>query len=310
MKTNMTERDKKLLVFMFMVVIIVGIGYWGVIPQIKAANSYTSKAEDEEAEKKINQLKIVNAAGIDMQAEEYKSQITEKKDEFYPIMTNSEVDRMMTEMARDEGLEIYDLTFNMPTFPSSRMAYENSDLYYEQKAVLEELAKQEKEEDEALTAATSGQTTTSPSKNTKKKIQTTAEINEEIMGSDNIYQPNTDIYAVPVSMTVGGNISKLNSFLNRIIGLEKRVLLVSYSWGEYREILEYDEEGNYIGTTSSSASLVDGVTAEELDNEEIKKVDRKSLTVKIEIFMCDTSAVASATDAEELPEGLTEELGD
>ena len=105
MKTNMTERDKKLLVFMFMVVIVVGIGYWGVIPQIKAANSYASKAEDEEAEKKINQLKIVNAAGIDMQAEEYKSQIAEKKDEFYPIMTNSEVDRMMTEMARDEGLE-------------------------------------------------------------------------------------------------------------------------------------------------------------------------------------------------------------
>ena len=123
MKTNMTERDKKLLVFMFMVVIIVGIGYWGVIPQIKAANSYSSKAEDEEAEKKINQLKIVNAASIEMQADDYRKDIAERKNEFYQIMTNSEIDRMMTEMAEGEGLEIYDLTFDMPKNPSSRFKY-------------------------------------------------------------------------------------------------------------------------------------------------------------------------------------------
>ena len=35
MKTQMTERDKKLLVGMFIFVIIVAIGYWGIIPQIK-----------------------------------------------------------------------------------------------------------------------------------------------------------------------------------------------------------------------------------------------------------------------------------
>ena len=114
-------------------------------------------------------------------------------------------------------------------------------------------------------------------------------------------------------MTVGGNISKLNAFLNKIIHADKRILLVSYTWGDYREILEYDADGNYVGRSTATASATtdaSGVTSEEVENEEVKTVDKKSLTVKIEIYMCDTSAVASDTDAEELPEGLTEDLGD
>ncbi|MCR4846149.1 MAG: hypothetical protein K5865_05360 [Eubacterium sp.] len=318
MKTNMTERDKKLLVFMLMVVIIVGIGYWGVIPQIKAANAYSSKAEDEEAEQKINRLKIVNASAVEIQADDYRKDIAEQKNEFYQIMTNSEIDRMMTEMAESEGLEIYDLTFNMPTRPSSRLAYENSDLYMQQVTEMKLMEEEDDEddEDEAMAAVNSGNpsaTTEKKSSKGKKKIQTTAEVNEEIMGTENGYQVNTDIYAVPVSMTVGGKISKLNDFLNKIIHADKRILLVSYAWGDYRELLEYDDEGNYIGrlsTTATSSLDSSGVTAEEVENEEVKTVDKKSLTVKIEIYMCDTSAVASDTDAEELPEGLTEDLGD
>ena len=190
MKTNMTERDKKLLVFMFMVVIIVGIGYWGVIPQIKAANSYSSKAEDEEAEKKINQLKIVNAASVEMQADDYRKDIADRKNEFYQIMTNSEIDRMMTEMAEGEGLEIYDLTFDMPKSPSSRLAYENSDLYMQQVTEMKLMEEEDDEddEDEAMAAVNSGNpsaTTEKKSTKGKKKIQTTAEVNEEIMGEDN-----------------------------------------------------------------------------------------------------------------------------
>ena len=48
MKTNMTDKDKRLLVGMFMFVIIVAIGYWGVIPQIKAISDLETKIESEE----------------------------------------------------------------------------------------------------------------------------------------------------------------------------------------------------------------------------------------------------------------------
>ena len=86
MKTNMTERDKKLLVFMFMIVIIVGIGYWGVIPQIKAANSYSSKAEDEEAEKKIL-LKKLRICLSKLSAEQQEL----VQDIFFKFLTEQEV---------------------------------------------------------------------------------------------------------------------------------------------------------------------------------------------------------------------------
>ena len=49
MKTNMTDKDKRLLVGMFIFVIIVAIGYWGVIPQIKAYSELGEKIEKEEA---------------------------------------------------------------------------------------------------------------------------------------------------------------------------------------------------------------------------------------------------------------------
>ena len=69
MKTNMTERDKKLLVGMLIAVIIVAIGYWGIIPQVKAFNELETKIEKEEETQKINKLKISNTSLIEMQAD-------------------------------------------------------------------------------------------------------------------------------------------------------------------------------------------------------------------------------------------------
>ena len=129
MKSTMTERDKKLLVGMFIGVIIVAIGYWGILPQIKAYYSISDKIEKEEKIKKINQIKLLNVGTIQIQADDYESRIAEKKDEFFQILSSSEVDKMMTEMATSNNLDIYDLSFKVPTTPSERMAYKNSQLY-------------------------------------------------------------------------------------------------------------------------------------------------------------------------------------
>ena len=60
MKTNMTEKDKKLLVEMLIGVIIVAIGYWGVIPQLKAYNDLETKIEKEE-DKRIAAMQAAKA---------------------------------------------------------------------------------------------------------------------------------------------------------------------------------------------------------------------------------------------------------
>jgi len=295
----MTARDKKLLVGMFIGVIIVAIGYWGILPQVKQYRALASKIEKEEAAKEINKQKLLNVGALEIQADNYEQQIAERRDEFYPIMTSSEIDRMMTQMAVGHGLNIYDLSFNMPTSPTGRLAYQNSDLYTWQLQAMADYTPDEPSSDDDLLSEVSG--SDDEDEDDSSAATTPTITSEELMsqvmgGEEGGYQPNTDIYAVPVTITVGGDLYDLEQFIDEINNLDKRVLLVGYTWGEFRDVVRRDSEGNVISN--------DNVTSEETDSSDttVEVITRKSLTVRLEIYMCDTSDVATATDA-----GTTEE---
>lgn len=313
MKTNMTERDKKLLVGMLIGVIIVAIGYWGIIPQIKAYSDLEAKIEKEEEIQKINKLKITNASMIEMQAEEYEKELAKVKDDFYQIMTSAEVDKMLTGLATKRGLNIYELKFNIPTKPTARMAYVNSSLYSQQLALKQEYQDALKKADKAASktekeeSTESSTSTSSSSKNSSNSSKATSEVMDAISGGVvGGYQPNTEIFAVPVTITVGGEIGALEDFLEEMGQLEKTALLTSYTWGEYRTYVIRDANGNIISATGGNGvnTVVTadgtGVTGEQLVED--TKV-RKSLTVRLEVYMCDTSAVTT----DENPDGTTED---
>ena len=311
MKTNMTEKDKRLLFILTVGVIIVAIGYWGVRPQLKKYIELETKIAQQEEEKSINQLKIANAANIEMQADDYEQRIAEQKDEFYQVMNSSEIDRMMTQMAIDEKLEVYDLQFSIPEIPSGREAYQYSELYGRQQQLKEEYLAAEEADVSADTTMTQlsedGTVDKSSDKKDDKSKKTTGSsqkqqvMNEVMGGEEGGYQPNTEIYAVPVTMTVGGDIANLNRFIDKIVTNDKRILFVGYSWGEFREIVRRDAEGNIIGKDTTVVETTDsgdeGVSAEELTDSKLEVVIRKSLTVRLEIYMCDTTDVASDGDA-------------
>lgn len=301
MKTNMTDGDKRLLVFMFMFVIIVGIGYWGVYPQIKEYIALSSKIEKEEDKKKINQMKMANLGAVQIMADEYESKLAAVKDDFYQIMTSSEVDRMMTEIAVKNKLEIYDLKFSMPTTPAARLAYKNSDFYYVQKAQIEEFYKKE-----AAAEKTAKTTKTSSEKENdsdeeiesdKKSSNKTTSLDAiDAMGDEEGgYRPNTDVYAVPVTITVGGEVADIHNFINEFIEMDydKRLLLVSYSWGEYKVVVKRDANGNIINDEPvvpvTDSETGEGLTEEDIAGEEVVK---KTLTIRVEVYMCDTEDVS------------------
>ncbi len=303
MKTTMTERDKKLLLWMFIGVIIVAIGYWGIRPQLKKYTELGKKIEKQEDQKKINQMKIMNLSGVEIQAEEYEKKIAEKKDEFYQIMTSSDIDRMMTEIAVDNSLYIYDLRFTMPQSPSERMAYQYSELYQQQMA-------QKAEYQTGLAA--DGMTVVGNEDSDKESDSSGAATTDSSMilmdafgDEEGGYQPNTDIYAVPVTMTVGGELSDLENFIDRLIHMDKRCMLVSYTWGEYRDIVRRDANGNIIRNAVEIAPDTgeEGVSEEELKAD---NVVRKSLTVRIEIYMCDTSDIVTEPADSEIEESADE----
>ncbi len=298
MKTNMTERDKKLLVGMFIGVIIVAIGYWGIRPQLKQYFALAEKIEKEEDTQKLNKQKLLNVGSIEVQADGYEEKIAERKDEFYPVMTSSEVDRMMTQMAVGHNLNIYDLSFNMPTSPTARLAYQNSSLYAWQ---LEAMANYSEDDESSASDEMDSLLDEGDGEKDEDKKTTSDKTEEDIMsdvmgGEEGGYQPNTDIYAVPVTITVGGDVYDLEQFIAEINNLDKRALLLGYSWGEFREVVRRDADGNIISSESSTSS--EGVSTDELSDANLEVVTRKSLTVRLEIYMCDTSDVATATDAE------------
>lgn len=304
MKTTMTERDKKLLVGMLIGVIIVAVGYWGILPQVKQYRALSSKIEKEENIKKLNKTKILNKGTIEGQADNYEQLISERCDEFYPIMNSSEIDRMMTEMATDNNLNVYDLNFNMPSDPTARLAYQNSELYLWQQDMIKEYnsGKKESSSSDDLLSDSSGEKDdkeNSSKKNSKEETQ--QDVMKSVMGGEEGgYQPNTDIYAVPVTITVGGSIEDLERFMEHLNSLEKRTLVVGYSWGEFRDIIKRDLDGNIISSTSSETdNSVDATSSNDSDAVTVEVVTKKSLTVRMEIYMCDTSDVASSTDASE-----------
>ena len=299
MKTNMTARDKKLLVGMFIGVIIVAIGYWGILPQVKQYRALASKIEKEEAAQSINKQKLINTGAIEAQADNYESLIAERRDEFYPIMTSSEIDKMMTQMAVSHGLNIYDLNFNMPSDPTGRLAYQNSDLYTWQVQAMADYTPEETASDDDMLSLDSDSDSKDKDKDKDKDSATTTptmtdeELMMEVMGDEEGgYQPNTDIYAVPVTITVGGDIYDLEQFIDEINNLDKRALLIGYTWGEFRDVVRRDSEGNVISSDSTTSEATDS------SDTTVEVITRKSLTVRLEIYMCDTSDVATATDAD------------
>ena len=330
MKTNMTERDKRLLVGMLLFVIIVAVGYWGILPQYKRYKKLETKIEQEEEEQKLNKMKIANLAMIEMQAEEYEQKIAEKKDEFYQVMKSSEVDKMMTELASNRGLDIYELSFSMPGSPTERMAYQYSDLYDRQQEMMREYnAASDEDVSSSKKASDDKDGEEDDDSDLKSKTASnksgSADLMTEMMGAEEGgYQPNTDIYAVPVTMTVGGDLEDLHSFINDIIGIDKRVLLVGYSWGEFRDVIRRDANGNIIRSSQGSASGSDlASAANNAANEISSTVDsadgtttggtvevvvRKSLTVRLEIYMCDTADIVVTDELAEPAE--TEESGE
>lgn len=303
MKTTMTEKDKRLLVGMFMFVIIVAIGYWGIIPQIKAYSELEAKIEKEESVQKINKMKIANASLIEMQVEDYGEKLNAVKDDFYPILSSADVDRMFTQMALNRKLNIYELKFNMPQAPTDRLAYVYSplnQLQLEQQGAYEEIES---------VAETTGTKTTEDKGKSKDSTETSSEsgstdsksmeeMTSSMMGvAEGSYAPNTRVYAVPVSITVGGEVKDLEAFLEEMNSLEKCSLVTGFSWGEYQNYKKWTTNGTSVSAgTDDSTEAVEGVTAEELVTDTTVK---KSLTVRLEIYMLDTASLDKSPAEEE-----------
>lgn len=205
MKVELTQRDKKLLTFLGVFVIIVCIGYWGILPQLKAASSYNDDIEEQNTlsdyyQQKIGQLPVVKKNNDDLE-----NLISGSKENYYPVMDSDAIDNLITNKVIDEyKLMTYDLTIG------GRSAASLGPYIYSNKA----LTGQSDAKKRALAAA-------APVVSEDGML-----LFGDVVEADTA---TTGIYVVPVQMRLGGNMYNIKRLLDDLAYSEKKLRLVSYA---------------------------------------------------------------------------------
>ena len=256
---------------MFLFVVIVGIGYWGIYPQVKAFIKLENKINQEEVKKSINEQKVNNLIFVESQCDEFEESMAVNKEKFFDRMTEADVDLLLTGKAIKNHLESFSLSINIPDNPSERRAYIYSDLLkqqieWESDARASEQAFTESEtEDDLLGLA--------GSKKDDDDEESEVVLNEniDIFGDTETVGINNDIYAAKVTMVLGGDKKDLEAFLEEIMNSDKEILITSFAWSKYR--VQKTKEGV--------------VLTGELLASDYEVVEMDALTITMELYMCD-----------------------
>lgn len=226
LEMQMTERDKKLLIFLAVFCIVVGIGYWGIYPQIKAIGEINDEMIKAEDKMFVDDMKISELMFLMDENEELEEKIVEAREHFYPAMTSDQIDKMLTGMALSYNLQAYDLDIVMPSSETSLEAYQYSQKYLDDQYVeVEEVSMTDSDEEDS---------------------------DEDDFDDFDDYdqEASTGIYTVQTSMRLGGNEVDLQRFINDLSVTDDTIHLVSYDWTR-ENILNYDDETGEFSTESS-----------------------------------------------------------
>ncbi len=117
MKLEMTQRDKRLLVFLAVLVLVVCIGCWGIRPQLTAAADFRERLEEEQEKKRQNEMKLSQLTDITIYNEELRGLIQEEQEGYFSMMSSDEVDRYITELVLEYDLFIYELSIQIGEGP-------------------------------------------------------------------------------------------------------------------------------------------------------------------------------------------------
>ena len=271
MKTNLTNKDKKLLLFMFLFVIIVGVGYWGVYPQIREFIKLDSKIDEQEVLQSVNEQKLANISFVEMQCGEYETSMAENKEKFFDRMSEADVDLLLTGKAIKHKLESLSLNIMIPDTPSARKAYRYSELYNRQTEI--EAGCQEEASSNKIISDDDLLEVSGKKKKNKDKEEDEIVLDEtvDIWGNTDTIGTNNDIYAARVTMVLGGDRKNLEAFLEEIMNSDKEILITSFAWSKYR-IQRLKGGGEDDGA---------------IDATDYEIVELDALTVTMELYMCD-----------------------
>lgn len=118
MTLKVTERDKKLLVVLAVVLIVFGMGFGILLPLVEKGQELSEQLLEETVVKVTNKQKVDTLDALKKQEKTLGEEVSAVRSEFYEVTPSMEIDRMMTGMALAHGLVVKDLDITIPAIGS------------------------------------------------------------------------------------------------------------------------------------------------------------------------------------------------
>lgn len=263
MQIAMTERDKKLIVILSVIVIIVAIGYWFIRPALKDVKEMKEEISEQEELYKLNKIKLAQIPVMEVDIEDNNAEIDNLKDEFYPMMNSDEIDKYFTSMVLQRNLFAYDLNIEMESSPTSLEPYQYSaaasqfsDEVYEEES--EEADDSEDSSDDLY----------------NDDLYMDIFEDEE----ENAKPVNTNIYAANITMRLGGSEEDMMKLIDDLSVTDHRLLVRGYTWTITKNTVVGEDtpiEGNDITDTHTEMDASGIFTV----------VDRMELNLNLTMYM-------------------------
>ena len=234
MQMQMTEKDKKLIVFLAIFVILVAGGYWGIYPVVSNIFSVQEQIEDEQVLMDENMLKVAQAPLYSVDNDQIEAEMATLKESFFPVMSSAQVDKYMTGLILDYQLYAYDLSISMPQEEAANEPYQ-----FSEKAVLEET-------EEFVDSQADMQADSSVDISEDDDFMSETPVFEEDVA--------TGIYKVGVTVRVGGDKANIQRMIDDLSLSKQKLHLISYNWDEESSI-SFAEDGTYDVNTDCTLTM-------------------------------------------------------
>jgi hypothetical protein len=110
---DVTERDKKLLKIMAVALVILLFYYAAVRPLTASISNLSAQLDEAQKRQEEMEQKIANLPIDESQLTDLKQALLKETEEFYDAMNNSQIDKMMTQIALDHSLSVSNLSIQV-----------------------------------------------------------------------------------------------------------------------------------------------------------------------------------------------------
>lgn len=232
MSTGITERDKKLLYMLGMIVIAALFFIIGIRPTNRKIREIDEDIEDAQVIHDTIKMKMFQLGTIQAFKNNAEEMAVNLSSRYYDMMVPAEADKLITNKALSYGLKVNNLSIKYDTEPVIQLAYVNSEAYALQKKAMEEALLVQNAED-----STEASDEDSTDEKTKVKSSGSEMVDIEVLASINnstgVYSVEdtsaADVYVTSMVLDVYGSRDKAQALLDDIIK-NQSLRVTSFEW--------------------------------------------------------------------------------